>query len=281
MSIDIEHLKTWIGKTESESEHLTPSLVKRFGATFDMTPDTNKGAPAPSLIHLCLCNPTPPSSELGPDGHPKRGGFLPPVPLPNRMWAGGEFTFGGDLIIGDRVTRNSTIKDVTLKKGRTGQLCFVTVEHQIMSGQDCVLTEIHNIVYREDSGESEKPQPQRAEQGTHTSIITPTTPFLFRYSALTFNTHRIHYDAPYSSNIENYPGLIVHGPLQATLLVQMAEKLRGLRPEKFQYRNLSTIFDTGDFTLNASDKDADGGGEMRLWTAQAGGPVAMDAKASW
>jgi len=265
MDIDIDHLKTWIGKTESASERLTPSLVRRFGATFDMVLNEAEGAPAPSLIHLCLCHPTAPTSELGPDGHPKRGGFLPPVPLPNRMWAGGEFEFQGDIIIGERVTRNSVIKDVSLKKGRSGTLCFVKVEHQILSGEQCVKQQQPPV------------EAQPAEKGEHSYEITPTAPFLFRYSALTFNTHRIHYDAPYSKDIENYPGLIVHGPLQATLLMQFAEKLRGRRPKSFHYRNLSTIFDTGDFTLNASYD----GDNMQLWTAQQGGPIAMSAKASW
>lgn len=277
MDIDIDFLKTWIGKTQTASERLTPSLIRRFGATFDMSLNEQEGTPAPSLIHLCLCHPTAPTSELGEDGHPERGGFLPPVPLPNRLWAGGAFSFQGDILIGDLVRRNSVIQDVTLKRGRSGTLCFVKVEHQIFSKDKCVLTEIHNIVYRGERKEGVKVQAEPAEEGEEFLEITPTAPFLFRYSALTFNSHRIHYDAPYSTQIENYPGLIVHGPLQATLLVQFAEHLRGQRPKKFQYRNLSTIFDNSNFSLNASND----GDNLRLWTAQAEGPIAVDAKASW
>ncbi|MCL3882181.1 MaoC family dehydratase N-terminal domain-containing protein [Marivita sp. GX14005] len=276
--MDIDHLRSWIGREQSDAEVLTPMLVRQFNATFDRKGSTEEGDIAPLLIHFCLTQPVSPESELGPDGHPARGGFLPPVPLPRRMWAGGAFAFHGDIRIGERVERRSTIRDVVLKQGRSGPLCFVTVEHEITSGGKPALTERQDIVYRDaPAGEQTMPEGEAAPQGRHTRRITPTATLLFRYSAMTFNGHRIHYDIPYATEIEGYPGLIVHGPMQATLLCQTAADLRGTRPERFSFRSLSPIFDTADFTVNADDK----AGAMRLWIARVGGPLAMEALAEW
>ncbi|MCB1493228.1 MAG: MaoC family dehydratase N-terminal domain-containing protein, partial [Rhodobiaceae bacterium] len=221
MEIDLDYLKGWIGREEIASEVLTPDLVRRFNATFDRESGLDAGDVAPLVIHFCLAQPAVPTAGLGPDGHPARGGFLPPVPLPRRMWAGGAFTFHDAIQIGEEVTRRSTIRDVTLKQGRTGALCFVTVEHAISSGGRAALTERQDIVYRE-AGTSAAPaaSPEPAPAGEESRRITPSAPYLFRYSALTFNGHRIHYDTPYVRDVEGYPGLIVHGPLQATLLCQ-------------------------------------------------------------
>lgn len=276
MEIDIEHLRSWIGNTETASEIASPNLIQRFGATLDLDLDNSIGAAAPLLIHLCIAPPAVASKALGPDGHPKRGGFLPPVPLPNRMWAGGAFTFHDDIHVGDLATRTSTISDVVVKQGRSGMLCFVTVQHEITSGTRHVVSERQDIVYR-DAGIPAKPAAEAAPIGAHIRNIVPTPPMLFRYSALTFNGHRIHYDAPYAREVEGYPGLIVHGPLQATLLAHFAEDLRAARPAVFSFRSLSTIFDTGDFTLNASE-NANG---MTLWTAHENGPIAMEATVTW
>lgn len=276
--LDIDHLRQWIEREEVKSELLTPAVVDRFKATFDQEGEAQNGAPAPLLIHLCLTAPTAPSSSLGPDGHPARGGFLPPVPLPRRMWAGGSFTFHDDIYVGEMVTRRSTIQDVTIKEGRTGMLCFVTVQHEITSDGRQTISERQDIVYRgEDQPDAVKKTPEPAPHGSHRETIIPSAPFLFRYSALTFNGHRIHYDAPYVRNVEAYPGLIVHGPLQATLLAQLAEKLRGKRPARFDFRSLSTLFDDADFMLNAEDD----GERIKLWTSYANGPVAMEAIAAW
>lgn len=267
-------LENWIGKKESTTDLLTPALVERFAATFDMTCDTGLGAAAPSLIHLCLCPPVLPTSKLGPDGHAKRGGFLPPVPLPNRMWAGGAFRYFADLKIGDEITRHSTIKNITQKEGRAGPLCFVEVEHVVYSGESHALTETHNIVYKNASppaGAHTTP----AKAGEHIEKRHPSPPLLFRYSALTFNGHRIHYDEPYAREIEGYPGLVVHGPLQATWLFQLAEKLEKQRPSQFTYRNLSPLFHTQDVLINAEETDEG----LDLWAAAKGGPVSMRAQA--
>lgn len=273
--IDIDHLRDWIGRTETKSELLTPAIVDRFRATFDQMGEAQNGDIAPAMIHLCLAPATAPTSGLGPDGHPSRGGFLPPVPLPRRMWAGGAFTFHGDIRVGETVTRHSTIQDVVVKQGRTGTLCFVTVDHQISSNDRRVLTERQDIVYRGKGATGAKATPAPAPHGRQRIKIDPSAALLFRYSALTFNGHRIHYDAPYVRDQEGYPGLIVHGPMQATMLVQFAEKLRGVRPRQFDFRSLSPLFDDADFTLNAVEEQ-DG---LKLWTAYVDGPIAMEAKA--
>lgn len=285
MLIDINHLRQWIGRSDQASERLTPELVARFNATFDRQSGLAEGDAAPLLIHFCLCQPVVPTSELGPDGHPARGGFLPPVRLPRRMWAGGAFTFHDPLRIGDRVTRVSTIRNVEQKEGRSGALCFVTVEHEITAEGRKILSERQDIVYRDAPAPAKlaaapvRPtrRPEPVPPGTWSRRIAATAPLLFRYSALTFNGHRIHYDAPYVTGVEGYPGLIVHGPMQATQLCQYAADLRGHSPARFSFRGLSPLFDGADYTLNAVSEGAD----LRLWSARIGGPVAMEAKAQW
>lgn len=278
MKIDIDHLREWIGRGERKSERVTEALVERFNGTFDLEQGGQDGEIAPLLIHLCLAPPAAPTAALGPDGHPARGGFLPPVPLPRRMWAGGSFAFRDAIRVGENVTRLSTIRDVTLKEGRTGPLCFVTVDHRIESDGRLVIEERQDIVYRDvDAPGGTKKAPEAAPHGAHRVQIAPTAPLLFRYSALTFNGHRIHYDTPYVTGEEGYPGLIVHGPLQATQLAQFAARLKGSPPARFDFRSLSPLFDTADYTLNA-EQDGDG---LRLWTARLDGPVAMEARATW
>lgn len=277
--IDIDHLRTWIGREEVRSELVTEAMTDRFKATFNLEGAAKNGDAAPTLIHLCLAPPAEPTSSLGRDGHPKRGGFLPPVPLPRRMWAGGAFIFHDEIRIGEIATRRSTIREVTVKDGRTGMLCFVTVDHRIESGKRLAIEERHDIVYRdiETAGSAPKAAPRPAPQGSDRVVVEPSAALLFRYSALTFNGHRIHYDNPYVRKEEGYPGLIVHGPMQATMLVQFAEKLRGKCPSQFDFRSLSPLFDDAPFTLNA---EADGD-SLRLWTAYVNGPVAMEAHATW
>ncbi|NPD17716.1 protein dehydratase [Xinfangfangia sp. D13-10-4-6] len=288
MPLDLDHLRQWIGREETASEHVTAALVARFNATFDREGVSAQGAAGPLMLHLCLAQPVAPTSGLGPDGHPARGGFLPPVPLPRRMWAGGQMEFTGDIRIGEEMTRHSTIRDVVVKEGRSGVLCFVTVDHRISSGGRLVLNERQDIVYRpvapapdkaattETAPAARKPVPA-APPGAHRLVVTPSAPLLFRYSALTFNGHRIHYDTPYVRDEENYPGLIVHGPLQATMLVHYAQSVRGKPPARFSFRSLSPLFDIADFTLNASEDE----GGLRLWTSYVDGPVAMEARAEW
>ena len=276
--IDLDHLRQWIGREEVVHDLVPPSLADRFRATFDLAgAPAAMGDAAPEMIHLCLALPAAPTAGLGPDGHPARGGFLPPVPLPRRMWAGGALRFHAPIRLGATVTRRSVIRDVTLKEGRTGALCFVTVDHRMDCDGALAVEERHDIVYRDAGGAAPAKAPQPAAAGAHQETRSPTAPLLFRYSALTFNGHRIHYDQPYTTTEEGYPGLVVHGPLQVKMLVQLATRLRGRAPNEFDFRALSPLFDTTDFTLNA-DEDGDG---LRLWTAAVGGPMAMEARARW
>ncbi|MCP1198297.1 MaoC family dehydratase N-terminal domain-containing protein [Notoacmeibacter sp. MSK16QG-6] len=279
MELDLDHLRQWIGKEETATELLTPALVERFNATLDREGPTESGSEAPLLIHHCLCQPAAPTSALGPDGHPKRGGFLPPVALPRRMWAGGALTFHSPLRIGEKVTRRSVIDDLVVKQGRTGILCFVTVSHHITAGGRDILTERQDIVYRDanKAGSASSKPVEAAPQGERHRRIDASPVLLFRYSALTFNSHRIHYDAPYVTEIEHYPGLIVHGPMQAMLLVQYAQELKGRAPARFSFRSVAPIFAGTDFTLNATDD----GEALKLWTASMEGPIAMEANAEW
>jgi 3-methylfumaryl-CoA hydratase len=279
--LDIDHLRSWIGREESAFDTVSIDLVQKFNATLDLSetqPAT--GDVAPLLINYCLAQPTAPTGRLGEDGHPQRGSFLPPVPLPRRMWAGSSLVFHGDLHVGDQVRRVSRIADVTVKEGRSGTLCFVSVEHRLDVAGVVKIEEVQNIVYREAATAQDASRPAAVEPaaaGEHSRPVAVSTPLLFRYSALTFNGHRIHYDRRYAVEVEHYPGLVFHGPLQATLLLNYARELKGRPPTRFSFRGLSPLFDDDDVRLNASDAP-DG---MRLWTARDGGPVAMSAEAIW
>ncbi|WP_417839552.1 FAS1-like dehydratase domain-containing protein [Tritonibacter scottomollicae] len=279
--LDLDHLRGWIGREETASELLTPTIGARLYATLDREGPAETGAEAPLLIHHCLCQPPVATASLGPDGHAQRGGFLPPVPLPRRMWAGGEFTFRAAPRIGETVTRRSVVEDVTVKHGRSGRLCFVTVVHHITSDGRDVLTERQDIVYRDvvpqDNATSPASAPPAASTGAQQRSISTTPERLFRYSALTFNSHRIHYDFSYTTAEEGYPGLVVHGPLQAMLLVQYAADLRGSAPQRFRFRSLSPVFGGTALLLNARES----GDALELWTACPDGPVAMEARAQW
>ncbi len=274
--IAIDELRRWIGREESCGDVITTALAERFEATLGLDSAQGAGAPAPRLIHLCLGLPAVPAEALGPDGHPARGGFLPPVPLPNRMWAGGRFEFERALRVGDTVTRTSRIDEVSLKQGRSGTLCFVTVTHRV-AGPAGAVSERQDIVYRDGTATARPAEPAGAGQWSRTVDASPVT--LFRYSAITFNGHRIHYDQPYATGVEGYPGLVVHGPLQATWLYHFAAELRdGAAPDIFEFRSRAPLFDVDTVTLNAARRDD---GTMALWTAAADGPVAMEATAQW
>ena len=242
--------------------------------------EPRSGDAAPFTVHWCLAQPVFPKSQLGSDGHPTRGGFLPPVPLPRRMWAGGEIEFVEPLRVGDESTRTSRIADVAVKTGSTGTLCFVAVEHTVTSPRGVAIRERQDIVYREitssQAAASKTPPPPPKAQHRETHVSDPV--LLFRYSALTFNGHRIHYDRDYVTKIEGYPGLIFHGPMQAALIVEMAAKLRGGKaPKKFSYRGVQPLFEGTEFSVNAID----GGESMELWTANAEGQPTMKGTAAW
>jgi 3-methylfumaryl-CoA hydratase len=282
-TLDIDYLRGWIGKTAEVTDTITPQLAKALRATLFLDVGEPKtGDPAPHTTHWCLGQPVFPMSMLGPDGHPTKGGFLPPVPLPRRMWAGGEINFKEPLRVGDDVTRSSTISDVTVKSGSTGTLCFVAVEHSITTQRGEAIRERHDIVYRDMPSDGKNATPAKAPappaEARHKETYFADPVLLFRYSALTFNGHRIHYDRDYVTQVEGYPGLIVHGPLQAALIVEMAAKLHGGKaPAKFVYRGLQPLFDGADFTVNANEV----GGGFELWTANAEGAPTMKGTATW
>ena len=270
--IDINHLRQWIGRTEEKTDIVTAHLVKGLRATlFQEIGEPKAGDAAPLTAHWCLALPVAPMSEIGPDGHPTRGGFLPPVPLPRRMWAGGELEFFDTLRVGDETKRASVISDVSMKTGSTG----------VTTPRGTAIRERHDIVYRDISGAPAaapaKAQPSpRLAQHSESHMADPV--LLFRYSALTFNGHRIHYDRDYVTRIEGYPGLIVHGPLQAALLIELAAKLHGGKaPAKFVYRGLQPLFDGSEFSVNASEISSG----LDLWTANTRGEPTMRGTASW
>jgi 3-methylfumaryl-CoA hydratase len=244
----IMDFREWIGRTETVSDLVTPTPYAALSATFDRAAERPApGTPLPALWHWLYFLPLHRQSEIGPDGHAKRGGFLPPIPLPRRMWAGSQFQFHEPVRVGDAVTRISTIQDVTEKSGRTGPLVFVKVRHEISreGSSNVAITEFHDIVYREAAKPGDvAPPPQAApETSAWEKVWVPDDVLLFRYSALTFNGHRIHYDQEYARNVEGYPDLAVHGPLIATLLLRAAAREgRGRRIEHFAFRGLSPSF---------------------------------------
>jgi 3-methylfumaryl-CoA hydratase len=281
-TLDLDHLRQWIGKTTEASDIVTAQLVKGLRATlFQEIGEPKPGDAAPWTTHWCLGQPVFPMSMLGPDGHPTRGGFLPPVPLPRRMWAGGELAFLDSLRVGDEVLRTSRIADVTMKTGSTGALCFVAVEHTIATTRGTAIRERQDIVYRDMSAAqpaaTAKPAPP-PPAAKHRESHMADAVLLFRYSALTFNGHRIHYDRDYVTKVEGYPGLVFHGPLQAALIVEFAAKLHGgAVPKKFTYRGVQPLFEGSEFSVNANDTDAG----MDLWTANSSGQPTMKATATW
>jgi 3-methylfumaryl-CoA hydratase len=279
--LDLDHLRQWIGRSTEASDIVTAQLVKGLRATlFQEIGEPKRGDAAPFTTHWCLAQPVFPMSMLGPDGHPTRGGFLPPVPLPRRMWAGGELEFLDALRVGDDTKRVSRIADVTMKTGSTGALCFVSVEHVVTTPRGVAIRERQDIVYRDIStttsaaAKASMPAPVAKHRETHLSDPV----LLFRYSALTFNGHRIHYDRDYVTKVEGYPGLIFHGPLQAALIVEFAAKLHhGQPPKKFSYRGVQPLFEGSEFSVNANDTAAG----MELWTANAEGQPTMKGTAVW
>ena len=277
--MDIEHLKGWIGRQETLHDTATLFPVAALAATLDRDdPPPAAGDALPPLWHWLYFLPTARQSQLGPDGHPKRGGFLPPVDLPRRMWAGGRFGFQQPLRLGEPITRVSTIKDVAMKQGRTGPLIFVVVRHEVSGPGGLALTEEHDIVYREAAvpGEAAPAPPQAPPSAAWRRDIDADDVLLFRYSALTFNGHRIHYDRRYVTTEEGYPGLIVHGPLLATLLLDLLRRNHAGQLKSFKFRALAPTFDTIPFAV-CGQPGADG--TVALWAQHQTGALAMQAEA--
>jgi 3-methylfumaryl-CoA hydratase len=272
-------LESWIGRSEEAEDVITAQPVAAMSATLDRDdPAPAAGDPLPALWHWMYFTPKVRRSHLGPDGHPARGGFLPPVPLPRRMYAGGRLVFHAPLRVGTGARRVSEILDVAEKHGRSGPLVFVTVRHAYHADGGLALEEEQDLVYRgEAKAAGDAPPPGNdAVAGPWRRRIEPDPVTLFRYSALTFNGHRIHYDRPYATGVEGYPGLVVHGPLIATWLVELCRAYADDRAlAHFRFRAQCPLFDTAPFDVTGG-LEADGAG---FWAAALTpeGAVAMEA----
>jgi 3-methylfumaryl-CoA hydratase len=273
---DLDLLRQWIGRTETCSDVAGAWPVTALAATLDRRDaDPLAGDPIPPGWHWLFFLEAKPASELGPDGHTKRGGFLPPVPLPRRMWAGGRIEFLRPLRVGETLRRESEIVAVEPKRGTSGDLLFVTVRHTVIASGETATVEEHDIVYREAArpGQPQSPgRPAPANPEWRREIHADSV-MLFRFSALIFNAHRIHYDLDYVRNEEHYPALVVHGPLQTILILDLARRQERRPVKKLDYRALYPLFHTERFTVNGRlTKD---GSKAELWTANAAGICAM------
>ncbi len=277
---ELTHLKDWIGRTETRRDVVTAAPLAALAALLDRDdPPARVGDAAPALSHWLYFASSYRQSEVGPDGHALKGGFLPPVPLPRRMWAGSRIEFARPLRVGAEVTRVSTIREVTPKEGRSGPLVFVTVRHEVSDEGGLVVADEHDIVFR---GETElAPAGRPAPRGeTWRREIHPDPVLLFRYSAVTSNSHRIHYDHPYATEVEGYAGLVVHGPLIATLLIDLLRRnMPSATVRTFAFRATKPLFDTSAFATCGLPDDA--GRAARLWTRDAEGESTMEASATW
>jgi 3-methylfumaryl-CoA hydratase len=281
MNVNLDYLREWRGKAESRSDEVTSAPIAALSATLDRDdPFPRAGDPLPPLWHWLYFLPIPRQSELGPDGHAKRGGFLPPVPLPRRMFAGDRVQFHRPLRVGETISRLSRIIDVNHKLGRSGPLVFVVVRHEISDRQGVAVIEEHDIVYRDSPKPTDSaPAPQTPPSGAAwTREIIPDATLLFRYSALTFNGHRIHYDRRYATEGEGYPGLVVHGPLIATLLLDLLRRnLADASITSLSFRAVRPLFDIAPFSV--CGKAASDGKAVQLWATDSEGSLAMEATA--
>ena len=279
--VDIDHLRKWIGKIDNVTDYVTPIVEQRYRATLNMDIGNPKdGEPVTSGLHWMLGWNLVKNDELGVDSHPALGEFLPPVPLPRRMWAGSEIKVLKPIRVGDKVIKQSTVADIQVKEGRTGLLCFVTAEYNFLVNDEVTINEKHNIVYRDisksggGSGYS-KDIPEKADL-SEKIFMHPS--LLFRYSAIGFVGHRIHYDHPYTVNEENYPGLIVHGPLQATYLLRAAEKLMGKPVKSFTHKVMAPVFADSEYMVGVDKMDD---GSVSCWGATKEFGVTMRAEAKF
>lgn len=275
----LAHLQSWTGSTETLLDQATAAPVGALSATLDRDDRAPVAGDAlPALWHWLYFLPQYRHSALGPDGHARRGGFLPPVPLPRRMWGGGRLRWqaANPLRVGDALRRVSTIESVTHKRGRSGDLLFVLVRHAISNDAGLCLTEEHDIVYRAAAQAGEVVSaPIVAEPGApwQREVLADAV-LLFRYSALTFNSHRIHYDRSYVVQEEGYPGLVVHGPLIATLLLDLVRRhLPDATVDEFSFKALRPTFDRHPLRLHA--QPSPDGRSVRVWASDHEGWLTM------
>ena len=266
------------------SDTLTPRLARSFACVVAEPQARDAEGEAGLGIHWCLAPPTVPQGAMQADGHVtvEAGGVLPPPPFPRRMWAGGDIEIYDPLLVHDAVERLSCISDVTVKKGRSGTLCFISLTHDYTTSRGLALRDRQDLVYRETAlapttGGGAAPEAAGSGGAVAMRRVAPDPVLLFRYSAITFNAHRIHYDAPYARDVEGYPNLVVHGPLQATMLLQAAARRAGRPPRRFTYRATAPLFAGTAFDLMVGKADD----TMVLWTQADGGRIGMRATAQW
>jgi 3-methylfumaryl-CoA hydratase len=265
----MEELSTCIGRMIERCDVISERVIAEFEATF--SPHLFASGAVPLGVQWCLSPDIVAPDQIGSDGHPKLGAFLPDVGLPRRMWAGGEVTYHGHFNVGDAVKKHSEIADVSFKDGKSGKLCFFKVNHRYSVGDRLIFVERQDVVYREaGTAVATVAQPAESPQGKVWSVA-PTSTMLFRYSAMTFNGHRIHYDDPYARNVEFYDGLVVHGPLQATLMLNLAATVLGRAPTTFSYRGVSPLILGEPFLVDAVQR----GGTIDLRTISSSGVVTM------
>jgi 3-methylfumaryl-CoA hydratase len=278
-SLAADDLQSWVGRAQSEVDIVGAQRVAELAATLDDARTFSDGDELPLGWHWILFHKCCPTSQLDQDGHPRRGDFLPPVALPRRMWAGGTLRRLRPLHVGEPVERRSVIVSISSKTGQSGSLVFVVLQHQIIAQGAVAIEERQDIVYR--------PAPAGGQDGS-TKIypdllpawqhsVRPNPVVLFRYSALTFNSHRIHYDREYAMRSEGYPGLLVHGPLIATFMLQLLSANLPMRHVRsFTYRGVSPLFDVSAFRVcgRPSDEHA----PASLWAESCEGHLAMTAK---
>jgi 3-methylfumaryl-CoA hydratase len=270
----------WIGRTESVTDPLTATQALAVAAMLDRDPAPfHEGAPLPPLWQWFYFLPRAPQARLASDGHPERGDFLPPIPLPRRMFAGARVAIHQPLILGRPVERQGTIANVTVKQGKSGALAFVTVAYRFVQDGVLAMEEEQDIVYREPGAPVARPVPgvlPVLAPGAWTRTVAPDTRLLFRFSALTFNAHRIHYDRPYAMDEEGYPGLVVHGPLTAVLLADLVRRHADRPITGFTFKGLAPLFDGADVRLEAVPT----GDQVALTATAPDGNSAMQAVAT-
>ena len=275
---DVTDVREWIGKEQIRKAVIDQRTCELLAVTLgEEVPEEGDALRLP--WHWSWFNDARPVSELGRDGHPKKGGFLPPVSLPRRMWAGGELKAHKPVLIGHEITRRSVIENIQEKSGRSGALCIVTVRHELIDAGTLCVEEKQSLVYREDpKGEKSEPAFVTPPTSPDSQIgFTPDPVLMFRYSALTFNGHRIHYDVDYAREVEGYRGLVFHAPLTATKLYQLAREISGAEPTGFTYRATTPLFCNEAITLCGKQD----GENVTLWAENPLGSQAMIAEATF
>ncbi len=274
MTNEVVNVADWIGREETHEDFTARAPFRRLSALLDRA-DESTGKNIPPLGHWLCFLPGAAQAELGSDGHPRRGGLIPPLPLPMRMAAGSRITFHAPIPLATDVKRVSRIMNIVEKTGRSGSLAFLTYRYQVFAGPTLCVTEEFDVVFREKTGNAQPMPPGERREAKVSRVVDPQTPLLFRYSALTYNAHKIHYDRDYAKNEEGYPGLLVHGPLLATLLV---DHFRRHRPndaiKTFEFRAQRPVFDLSPFTVNLEDTAAG----ADVWANDGDGYVAMAGK---